>query len=515
MCPLAILAQKVEVEGLQRGVWDSDTVLVIGDVQVQESLTVQPGTLVLFDGYYRILVDKGATFAALGNVTDSIVFTVADTTGFYLYDTPDGGWNGIHVTCGTVQFDYCVLEYGKASDEQDKEGGALRVEGGTVEIDHSTLRCNFSRDRGGAMYAESSLVRMTHSCMNENRLYTYDGTYAMYGGGASFFRCDVELAEDEFRGNYGPTAIGGAVALDSCSVRIDRSVFYENRGINGGGLYLMRSNDKYCRLSNLLFHDNVSGHFAGGFAVADASPEVYNVTVTRCHSEGVNCNGIFFYQDSSPKLTNCIIYGNYPEQEYGFEMDTVQMWVWTYEGAAPEFRNCVVEGGLSQIHSGEFVVVFEDVLDVDPLFVDPEHNNFRLSEESPCRDAGKVLTPQDLLEGLDLDGMPRLANRRVDLGPYEYSPAAVDEKPLSAQALLMGNPLDGDSRVGLWLEAPDVLCVRVCSLDGRQMAELAPVACAAGRAELPVGQLAERLAPGLYLIEVTGQHSRYVLKAVK
>ena len=515
VCSLTTQGQKVSVKGLQSGLWDADTVLVTGDVQVQESLSVQPGTLVLFDGFYHIAVEKSCTFTALGTATDSIVFTVADTTGFYQYDSPDGGWNGFQVLLGTVQLDYCVVEYGKASDAKDREGGAFHVEGGQVDIDHSTLRCNFSRDRGGAVYARDAEFRMHASRMEGNKVYSGDGTYAMYGGGASFLRSDVTLKENTFQNNYGPTCIGGALALDSCSLVLDRSVFSENIGLNGGGMYLMRCNDKYCRMSNLLFHDNFAGHFAGGFALAAASPEIYNVTVTRNQSEGVNCNGIFFHQESAPKLANCIVCGNYPIEEAGFALDTVQMWVWTYEDYVPEFRNCLVEGGLTQIMSGDFIQVFEDVIDGDPLFVDPEHNDFRLTEASPCRDAGKVLTPQDLLEGFDLDGLPRLANRRVDLGPYEYSPAAVDESPLAVEPFLMGNPLEPDSRVCLWIEAPDALNVRVCSLDGRLVADQPSVPCAAGRVELPVGTLAERLAPGLYLIEVTGQHCHHVMKAVK
>ena len=514
VCPLSAHAQRMEVEGLQNGVWDADTVLVTGDVQVQESLSVQPGTLVLFDGFYHIAVDKGAVFSALGTATDSIVFTVADTTGFYVYDLSDGGWNGFQVYWGTVQLDYCVVEYGKASDAKDMEGGAFHVEGGQIDIAHSTLRCNFSRDRGGAVYAVDAAFRMRASRMNGNKVYTGDNTYAMYGGGASFLRCDVVLQEDEFRGNYAPTCIGGALALDSCSVQLDRSVFSWNEGLNGAGLSLLRSNDYPCRFSNLLFHDNTSGHFAGGFAVAASSPEVYNVTVTRNHSVGVTCDGIFFHQESSPKLTNCIVYGNYPP-DLEYSMDTAQMWVWTFDGYAPEFRNCLVEGGMAQIHSGEYINVFEDVIDADPLFVDPENDDFHLSEESPCRDAGKVLTPTYLLEGFDLDGLPRLVNRRIDLGPYEYAPASVGEVPLTVQPALVGNPLVKDSRVCLWLDASDVLDVRVYGADGRMVAEQPAVSCPAGRVTLPLGGLVEVLAPGLYLVEVVGGHCRHVLKAVK
>ena len=133
-----------------------------------------------------------------------------------------------------------------------------------VEINHTTMRCNFSREFGGALFARESSLKLSDCCIDENRVYTFDGTYAMYGGGACFQKCDVEMSGMEFRANYAPTCIGGALSLDSCSVRIDRSSFINNIGINGGGLYLMRSNDQECCFSNLLFDDNYSRHFCGG-----------------------------------------------------------------------------------------------------------------------------------------------------------------------------------------------------------------------------------------------------------
>ena len=109
---ILVYGQNVEVGGLQSGVWDADIVHVVADVKVADSLVVASGTVVLFDGFYSVTVADGASFKAQGTSSDSIRFTVADTTGFHIYNSGKGGWNGFHIEkAGKVCFDYCILEY--------------------------------------------------------------------------------------------------------------------------------------------------------------------------------------------------------------------------------------------------------------------------------------------------------------------------------------------------------------------------------------------------------------------
>lgn len=514
---IGLSAQSITVQGEQSGVWDVDTVKVVGDVTVLDSLRIMPGTVVMFEDFYKITISNRASFFAQGVEGDSVVFTVADTTGLSVYNARRGAWNGLELRkSGSVKLDYCVLQYAKASDTLDMSGGAMNVLlADDVEISHTAFRYNFAREHGGAINAEQSSLWMTDCVVNNNKVFSDDNLYYRYGGGIRFLKCDVVMTGMEFLENDGSACVGGALSLDSCSLVLDRSVFHRNVGINGGGLYLIRSNHKYCRLSNLLFDNNVSVHFGGGFALSDVSPDVYNVTVTGNSSVGVSCNGIFFYQECSPKMTNCIIYGNYADESSSV-VDTAQMWLWTFEGFGPEFRNCLIEGGTQYIHSPENLQLFEDIIDADPLFVDPEHYDYRLTEASPCRDAGWLLTPEEILAGVDLDGQPRLVNGRIDLGPYEFSSVSLSESGhVPAFAWLEGSCIGDDSRLVLRLEEAATVMVRVFSIEGRQVLVQRLGRFDSGLTAIELEGLAGNLRQGIYLMEVYANGQSCVLKMVR
>jgi len=57
------------------------------------------------------------------------------------------------------------------------------------------------------------------------------------------------------------------------------------------------------------------------------------------------------------------------------------------------------------------------MIDADPLFVDPAHNDFHLTYNSPCIDAGdNAMTT----ERIDFDFNPRIAYGTVDMGADEF-----------------------------------------------------------------------------------------------
>ena len=508
-------AQSIEVNGLQSGVWEADTVFVTGDVTVQDSLCIQAGTTVFFQGYYSIMAEEGAFIDAIGTKTDSILFTVADTTGFHVFNFGRGGWNGIRLeNAGTSRFDFCRFQYGKAALDDDQDGGALRIFGcDNVEINHSTLFCNFSREHGGALNAEWSKVKM-HDCdVRNNQTYTeLDTVYFMYGGGLRFINCDVELIGTNFRYNIGESAIGGALSLDSCAVKIDRCKFEHNYGINGGGLYLIRSNDWDCSITNSLFANNISGHFGGGLAISDSSPLVANLTVVGNMSFGVNCGGIFFYQYSHPVFWNCIIYGNLnnvPLEE------PVQMWAWTFDEYVPEFHNCLVQFGLENITGYERIQVYENCLDENPLFFDAENEDFHLYGESPCINAGAAETPAEILEGADLDGSWRVCGELIDMGAYEYTTTGFSETTQNESIIrIVGHPTTASCYAEIELEKSCVLFAKVYSIDGKLLIERTLGNVPSGMNRIEIGEWFQSLAQGSYILVIQGGGKSFVAKVI-
>ena len=509
-------AQTIEVSGLQSGTWEADTIRVTDNVIVEESLSIMPGTTVLFDGFYSINIEKNATLNAIGTASDSILFTVADTTGFHVFNVGRGGWNGIHLNkAGTSKFDYCRFQYGKAALDDDQDGGALRIYNSSdVEINHSTLFCNFSREHGGALNAEGSKV-MIHDCnISNNVLYSeVDTIYFMYGGGLRFLKCEVDITQTDFRYNYGPSAIGGALSLDSCAVLIDRCKFEHNYGINGGGLYLIRSNDWDCRISNSLFANNDSGHFGGGLAISDSSPLIANLTVADNHSSGVNCGGIFFYQYSSPVLWNCIIYGNTNEAPLE---EPVQMWSWTYDGYAPEFHNCLVQFGWVNISNHEIILVYEDCIDNDPLFIDPDNEDYSIGLESPCHEAGSPATPTVILEGHDLHGNSRVLGNGIDIGAYEVDPTSLQETARNTQPIyIVGNPVTASSYAEIECESVCNLFAQVYSANGKLLVNKNLGNGQLGVNRIAIGEMFQNLTNGTYLLVIQGTGKTFATKVIK
>lgn len=511
---LSGIAQTVEVSGVQSGVWEADTIRVTGDVVVQDSLRIQAGTTVLFENYSGIMVGNSASLKAIGTAKDSILFTVADTTGFHIFNSGRGGWNGISLKkAGSCQFDYCRFQYGKASTDEEQDGGALRILNcDDVEITNSTLYCNFSREHGGALSAENSKVMIQKCEVDHNLTHSkIDTIYFMYGGGMRFLKCEVQITQTNFLHNTGEKAIGGALSLDNCAVAIDRCKFMYNYSINGGGLYLIDSYDLPGSITNSLFAHNTSGHFGGGFAIRNSSPLMANLTVANNHSIGVNCGGIFFYQNSAPAVWNCIVYGNTNES---VAEAPVQMWTWTYDDDAPEFHNCLVQFGLENIASYDRISVYENCIDADPLFYDDDYTIW--DHNSPCYNGGSPDTPAEVLNGFDLNSNPRVWDGIVDIGAYEMSEIGVQETAQKEPLIrIVGNPITASSYAEIELEDRMPLTARVVSMDGRLVNRKNLGNYQAGMSRIALDGLFSGLSSGTYLLVFQTSSQIFTTKVVK
>jgi hypothetical protein len=107
-------------------------------------------------------------------------------------------------------------------------------------------------------------------------------------------------------------------------------------------------------------------------------------------------------KNSSPTVTNCILWGNTHDEIYNYE-------------SSPTVTYSDVQGGTGEIWFGE------GCIDTHPMFADAEG---RLMAFSPCIDAGNdAAVPSNVTT--DLDGNPRIQGVCVDMGAFESESTAI------------------------------------------------------------------------------------------
>ena len=421
--PCIMNAQNCEVSGNQEGIWDCDTVFVVDDVIVpaESKLIIAEGTKVVFKDYFSIVVN--GSFEAVGCENDSIYFTASDTTGFHIWNSGKGGWNGMvfNNVKDTLKIEYCHFSYGKATEEMTR-GGALRIYNTeNVIVKNCTFFNNLTCEKGGALYAEHSNVFVSNCEVDANKIINEEGFYA-HGAGFQFLRCSVKMEDMYFHDNFCNTCYGGGVNFDSCSVSVNRAVFEDNFAVNAGGMGIQRCNDYDVKLSNLLFDNNIVKHYGGAMAMASSSPIVQNVTMVNNYCIGAGGGAMQFFEGANPVFKNCIIWGNDWYGEHNSITDGSQIFVWGSE-CSPEFYYSLIEGGFKQIHGNQYVGVYDfpTMLEIDPLFIDTVARNFQLQNESPAINSGTLDTTGLMMPSTDMLGMPRIVGDRVDMGCYESS----------------------------------------------------------------------------------------------
>lgn len=153
---------EIEVSGsiTEDTMWDFDTVRVVGDLLIEDgvTLTVLPGVLVEFQDYYRLEV--AGTLWAVGEPGARIVFTTDDPQSFAVDESQEGCWNGIrfidtNASNAPSRLEQCVIEYSKAVGDT----GAYSYGGGAISVvDYSGLdvvNCDIRNnvaDYGGAVF---------------------------------------------------------------------------------------------------------------------------------------------------------------------------------------------------------------------------------------------------------------------------------------------------------------------------------------------------------------------------
>ena len=252
-------------------------------------------------------------------------------------------------------------------NRSEGSGGAVLNEASSVIIDEAVFTGNVAGGSGGAVFNAD----LSNSVINN---VLFEGNSALNsGGGAVFnFNSSPVLTNVEFRSNNA-TATGGAIYNlgQNSQTTVANGVFDGNTAEFGGAVFSSFGNHQG---TNLTFANNVASLNGGAI-----------------YTEGD--------RDNTSTYTNTIVWNN-------TEGENIQPIF--NDGTETVVSQSIVEGGYE---------AGTNIIDADPLFVDGEAGNLRLSASSPAIDAG-VLEP--VFQETDIAGFDRVVGEGVDLGAYEY-----------------------------------------------------------------------------------------------
>lgn len=366
-----------------------------------QTLVIEPGVEVMFTGHYKFSVE--GCLLAIGTAEDSILFTAQDKAT---------GWHHLEIianpaTNDTSKLSYCIVEHGQATGgggTLDNLGGGIAISGAHAVISNSTIRNNLADENG----------------------------------------------------YYGPVG-GGIIVNETSAIITDCDIINNTARDGGGGICLAWSPSsiiKGCLIANNIQPPNTQNVWEmGGLFLYNSFGFLINNTITN--NQG---GGIGFMENSNPDLINNIIWGN--ESTISHNVTLVGM------NDDPNFKYCDIKDGLEGF-SGDgagsnFYGLYENNIDVDPLYIDPENGDFHLTENSPCIDAGDPAQPYDP------DGTIS------DIGAYYYDQLTGIKEVLAPDARInvSPNPVHATGMVSYTLEEDQFAEISVFDVQGGKVIDI-------------------------------------------
>lgn len=394
------------------------------------------------DGAAATIIDgqgMGTVVTISGAVGRLEGFTIRGGLGASLVNQ-DSAPGGLEIVNGFYDIVDCVIE-GNAGgntpvpiNNSKERGGAggLRLVGGTNRLIGCIIRNNLggtganrsdfglSQD-GGAGGLEVFFLGTATAPILEIRDCEFRGNVGGRGG-------DRALGTSVFTLGTGGAGGPGAI-LARADVIVDRTRFIENVGASGGvsdsfglsgqgavtvGLFvnLFDQGGSLTATSSLFLRNQIdpAAVLAGaGASVIEGEHRLDNCTVFDNTGGAAAILGrmmppaIPIAANQHSVLRSCIVRGNTP--------DNLGSALGSLFNDLPDVAHSNIEGGAPGIN----------VIDVDPLFLAPTSDDYRLSQGSPCIDAGDPAA--NVVGLLDLEGEGRLFGGRVDMGIDESRPS--------------------------------------------------------------------------------------------
>ena len=283
---------------------------------------------------------------------------------------------------------------------------------------------------GGGLYQQFS-----DSLIIKNSNFEDNNTSGIGGGLAIYYSSDIVLENVNIKGNESGGAGGGICFLRSDNINYTSGMIRDNRSNSNSGGGIMMGTETFdasiiinATFNRLNFINNYAQVGGGGLMLWSAEVNVYNSTFSQNEANDNNGvdnwsgGGLSSHSMAEPNIINSIFYDNYPNSLYH---------------PSTSSSMSVKYSLLEEFHTG-----VENLVEIDPLFNDPENGDFTLQPNSPCIDAG--------ISDFDDDGVNDVTDflgSAPDLGSTEFMAGP----PLGFNSIVV------DSAVILtWLQVTDL-----------------------------------------------------------
>ena len=416
--------------------------LVVGDLVVEEgeTLIIEPGVSIYFTGDYDFQVD--GTITTIGTENDSIIIASAESgttwAGIDLNDEDpnhselayclirDSNWCGIWIHSGSPVIRNCTFK-----ENTGYHGGGIRADYSSPEISGCVFENNFATHDGGGLYLSSTNAIVSNCNFYGNE--ADNGGALCEGGGV------VTVTSCYFHNNNS-LQNGGAVFCGGSSIYI-RCIFqYNECDIDGGGGFFNNNGI----IENCVFYRNFAIENGCAFRACAGLTVINSIVYNNTWG-----NAVYFHSNQINRMDYNCLYANGNN---------------TFAGNIPNSIGEITTTNLN----GDSCDIYYNIY-LDPQFQATSGDSaFRLTENSPCIDAGDPESPLDP-DSTIADIGAYYFHHEVGVDPWDKTPPIPIEYALYRP---FPNPFNPRTKITFSLPEAGEASLIIYDIQGREVARL-------------------------------------------